>query len=264
MHRAPVMFSLAWNVVVRPLRYAHGRYPARGPVAGPPWFSRSQPHANGRYANGPRQSSLFSRLITTLASSPRCWGHAVAVALTIGCGASHDSPDAGAQDWAQIDVGDSSVEALRFTDDQHAFLAVSDGPWQGLHATADGAATWKPRELDVAPFGVGFSASLNTILVAGSGSKPVWTSTDRGALFMPVAWNQPGFPASVRFLDENTVIMGDAVGDRLFRSTDAGQTWTIHLFTREVLPGTHAIEVQGKNAWVVGGPAYTPDGTAPR
>ncbi|HEX7841514.1 MAG TPA: hypothetical protein VF469_28780 [Kofleriaceae bacterium] len=206
-----------------------------------------------------------------------CVSAVVATAIACGGGAGHDapdaggqsgpdargqgSPDAGVQGWSQIDIGDSDVEALRFTDDQHAFLAVSFGSRQGLHVTTDGAATWQPRELDVGPFGVGFPASLSTILVAGNGSKPVWVSTDRGALFMPVTWNQPGFPASVRFFDENTVLMGDAVGDRVFRSSDAGQTWTIHLFTREVLPGTHSIEVQGNNAWVVGGPAYTPDGT---
>lgn len=211
----------------------------------------------------PMQGSRFSHRVATVAPSPRRWSGGVAAVLTIACGCSagHNDPDAGVQGWSEIDVQGSSVEQLRFTDDQHGFLAVSDGLWRGLRVTADGAATWQPRELDVEPFGVGFSPSLNTVLVAGSGPKPVWTSTDRGASFMPVAWNQPGFPASVRFLDESTVVMGDAVGDRVFRSSDAGQTWNLHLFTREVLPGTRSIATLANNVWVVGGPAYTSDGT---
>jgi photosystem II stability/assembly factor-like uncharacterized protein len=36
----------------------------------------------------------------------------------------------------------------------------------------------------------------------------------------------------------------------------------VHLFTREVLPGTHHIESLGaRNAWIVGGPSFNGDGT---
>jgi len=90
----------------------------------------------------------------------------------------------------------------------------------------------------------------------------VWSSIDHGVSFSAVAWTLGGWPASVRFLDEQIVFMGDEVGDRVFRSADAGQTWAVHTFTRDVLPGTHAIESLGTSrAWIVGGPAFRGDGT---
>ncbi len=209
---------------------------------------------------------------------------AVALAAACGCGTSRDDarpggPDAGAggrdaspgrdsgpggQGWtfAEIDVGNSTIEDVRFSDDQHGFIAASDGSSRGLLVTSDGGVTWQSRELDVVPFGVGASPSLNTILAAGSGTRPVWSSSDHGASFAPVAWTLGGWPAAVRFLDEQVAFMGDEVGDRVFRSSDAGQTWSVHLFTRDVLPGTHHIESQGNShAWIVGGPSFRGDGT---
>jgi photosystem II stability/assembly factor-like uncharacterized protein len=163
---------------------------------------------------------------------------------------------------AQIAVGDSTIEALHFSDDQHGFLAASDGGSRGLYVTADGGATWQPRELDVAPYGVAASPSVTTVLAAGSGTRAVWSSRDRGASFAPVPWTLGGWPAALRFLDEQTVFMGDEVGDSVFRSADAGQTWSVHLFTREVLPGTHHLEALGsRHAWIVGGPSSSRDGT---
>ena len=107
------------------------------------------------------------------------------------------------------------------------------------------------------PYGVGASPSLTTVLAAGSGTRAVWASSDRGSSFAPVVWTLGGWPASVRFLDEQTVFMGDEVGDRVFRSSDAGQTWSVHMFGRDALPGTRAIEsLGGSHAWIVGGPAF--------
>src|SRR5262249_5168341 len=146
--------------------------------------------------------------------------------------------------------------------DQHGFLAASDGSSRGVRVTADGGATWQSRELDLTPFDVGSSPSQATILAAGSGTRPVWSSSDRGATFAPITWTLGGWPAAIRFLDEENVFMGDEVGDRVFRSSDAGQTWSVQLFGRDVLPGTHRIESLGSsNAWIVGGPAFRGDGT---
>jgi len=208
---------------------------------------------------------------------------AVALAVACGCGGSHDNggpggpdagsggprPDGGGQGsgdpgWTvdEFDVAFSTIEAVRFSDAQHGFLTASDGGARGLHVTSDGGATWQSRELDVIPYGVGASPSQTAVLAAGSGTRPVWTSTDRGASFAPVTWTLGGWPADLRFLDDQTVVMGDEVGDRVFRSADGGLTWTVHLFTREVLPGTHHVESLGaSNAWIIGGPAFRGDGT---
>ncbi len=180
-----------------------------------------------------------------------------------GPGEQGQGPGSETQGWtfADIAIGDSSIEAVRFSDDQHGFLAASDGLSRGLYVTADGGATWQPRELDVRPYGVGASPSLTTILASGVGTPAVWSSSDHGASFVPGTWTLGGWPAAVRFLDEQVVFMGDEVGDRVFRSSDAGQTWSLHQFTREVLPGTRAIESQGdRHAWIVGGPSFLGSG----
>ena len=177
-------------------------------------------------------------------------------------GRSGQSP--GGQAWmpAELLVGAATIEAVRFGDDQHGFLAGSEGALPGVFATVDGGAIWSIRQLDVAPYGVGASPSLTTVLAAGNGTRPLWSSSDRGASFVPVSWTLDGWPASVRFLDEQNVLMGDEVADRVFRSSDAGQTWSVHVFGRDVLPGTRAIESLGsRHAWIVGGPAFRGDGT---
>lgn len=179
-------------------------------------------------------------------------------------GRSGQGPGSGGQGWmpAELLVGSATIETVRFIDDQHGFLAGSDGALHGLFATSDGGAIWQLRPLDVAPYGVGSSPSQTTILAVGSGTQPVWSSSDHGASFMAVAWTLGGWPASVQFLDEQTVFVGDEVGDRVFRSSDAGQTWSVHLFGQDVLPGTRAIESLGSShAWIVGGPSYRGDGT---
>jgi photosystem II stability/assembly factor-like uncharacterized protein len=211
------------------------------------------------HASGPRQPSARYTGRSSFTN------HAVVTALTLacGCGTSAREPSTGDPGlaWTEIDAGNSTIEAFEFRDDQHAMLAASDGAWRGFRVTADAGATWQARELDVVPYGIGGSPSGTTTLAVGDGARPVWRSTDRGASFAPVEWGQHGWPASVRFFDDSTVIMGDQVGDRLFRSSDAGQTWTTYTFTREVLPGTRDIEILGNHAWVVGGPAYNGNGT---
>src|SRR6185295_13563850 len=179
-------------------------------------------------------------------------------------GAEGQGPGSGEQGFtfSVIPIVGSTIEAVAFADDEHGFLAASDSASRVLYVTADGGTTWQPREVGVVPYGVAASPSLTTVLASGIGSPAVWSSSDGGASFAPVTWTLGGFPAALRFLDEQTVFMGDEVGDRVFRSTDAGQTWSVHLFTREVLPGTHHIESLGsRHAWIVGGPSFNGDGT---
>jgi photosystem II stability/assembly factor-like uncharacterized protein len=168
---------------------------------------------------------------------------------------------ANASGWSQLAVDDSTIESVRFTDAMHGFALASDGASEGLLYTDDGGATWSHREVEVTPFGIGSSANSEQLWVVGSGPKSVWTSSDKGQTFAPLATTPGGWPAALHFFDLKTILVTDETGDTVSLSTDGGATWNKHAFTRDILPGTKALTVRGADAWIVGGPSYTPDGS---
>lgn len=176
-------------------------------------------------------------------------------------GATDPDGDGKASGWSALAVDDSTIESVRFTDAMHGFALASDGTNEGVLFTEDGGATWSRRAVDVTPFGIGSSANGEQLWVVGSGSKSVWTSSDEGQTFAPLATTPGGWPAAVHFFDVQTILVTDETGDKVSLSTNGGATWEKHTFTREILPGTKALTVRGTDAWIVGGPSYTPDGT---
>ncbi len=163
--------------------------------------------------------------------------------------------------WEAIDIGDSTVETVRFIDDKRGFMVVSDGPSRGIQYTADGGTTWASREADVSPYGIGFTPALDQIWVVGSGSKSIWTSTDKGQSFAPLPKVPGGWPAAVHLWDKQTILVTDETGDKVYRTADGGATWTPYSFGREVLPGTKGLTVRANDAWIVGGQSFTEDGS---
>lgn len=132
------------------------------------------------------------------------------------------SPDYG-QTFNYIDqtgLGGASVRAV-FGYDALTILVgtASDGVWR----TTDGGATWT-QVLNIVDQITHIEAVGNNVMVfVNSGTAGCYRSTDAGLTF-------PSFPNTGVTEVNDTSVVGQtvyAVGDKRYKSTDAGQTWSI-------------------------------------
>ena len=159
-----------------------------------------------------------------------------------------------------VTIGDSDVIAMRFTDERNGFLLLSgkSPASRGVWATADGGASWTKRELDLSPTGLAFTPDLGRLWVVGTNPvSMLWSSGDRGGSFAPLPWSG-GSPGGIAFVDAETILVPDFVGDSLYRSADGGATWVTRTFD-----GSYAaahIAVSGRDVWLAGGLSFTASG----
>jgi photosystem II stability/assembly factor-like uncharacterized protein len=179
-----------------------------------------------------------------------------------GGGGNPDSGTPNAYGWHRVTGPgkEGNVSDIFFLDAQRGWMTVSDGLNRGVFSTSNGGASWTHQKRDYSAFTVTALADGNSVWVAGSESPTLFASTNGGQDLAPLR-TVTEFPRAIHFWDATTGIIASEVGDRVKRTTDSGATWTTHAFTREIMPGIHELAVLGDEAWVVGGPMSTSNGT---
>jgi photosystem II stability/assembly factor-like uncharacterized protein len=174
---------------------------------------------------------------------------------------------------------DAFKTALSFSDERHGTLLTPD--YDSLYLTQDGGLTWEPRTLPPVPAGIASRAVrglsqrvlhlsdllVDVVRVYGSDAPyPRASGYSRVSADGGTTWTAlsplPGGPSLLpgvpEFQDSKHWLLGE--GHRLWRSSDAGQSWEPRAVR---LPGSLSVSnVQSQGGgvvWAVGGDAAAPD-----
>jgi photosystem II stability/assembly factor-like uncharacterized protein len=188
---------------------------------------------------------------------------ALVTLATTGCGLT-DSSEGG---WKDVDAPtkDVTIKAINFHDAQRGWLSAegtsgvdSKGAWY----TSDGGDSWDQRKGPYDALVTKFSADGQRTWLSGRDNRGIWYADDQSD-FKP-AEGEFEYPDSARvmhFWDAETGIFGSNTGDRIHRTTDGGESFTLEEFGRDTAPGMNDLTAAGDQVWIATGTEFTEDGS---